>query len=759
YAEDALPQGNDYERIYSVQYWNYVDIFIYFSHNLITIPPPSWTNAAHRNGVRCLGTIITEWTKGLLEVDELVSGPGLPLSIDRTDDVDRHWFSKVYADKLVDIAVYYGFDGWFINVESHLRGGDQQVNQTLAFLAYFQAQIHERIPGGQLIWYDSVITTGRIHYQNQLSLENYRFFQQSDGIFTNYGWKSHQVKLSAELAGSRKRDVYTGIDIWGRGTYGGGGFTTFKALKIIQRDQTSVALFAPGWTYEHLGKDSFMTNDRLFWIGHPGAGIHAESQLPVDNSDVERIVSLFYDDFRPISDYILARPSGCANWFYSSFDRGFGLGYWVDGKVLVSNTQWSTVTLTFKPSSPDVHVGLNISLQRIPELAQCSPERAQAREAIWCNMKRRVYEFLTELIGPEPSTEGESKITEQHIISDAATPAKTVKQQTQVPLRQAFQENQGMFAGSASDVMNVLLLPQHHECMYRTEALEDGWQKLTLDVNNLFILPDLSGEEVEVGSHSSAFPEIHLAGIGVTLRYEETAFTEEADSDILPLPPQYSLPKRGSGRPLITLGSLAVVPTRTINYRASLIQGLLTSDLEFVIKEPCVSDLQSQGTRVTFTQQQWKDKQMQWRLKPDCFGKDNMPITIKVSATFTWSIGYPITLSTPNHVVSNQGDNVKISNADYSHFCVYISFGMTEKHLSGAQDQDIGNADKRTHANSLHFVGTSFTDRYRMINFETPLLPSILGQNEELTIWAWVQGIRRDGRAELQNNWAKVQLI
>jgi len=36
----------------------------------------------------------------------------------------------------------------------------------------------------------------------------------------------------------------------GSGTYGGGGWDTHKALKVIQEAGTSIALFAPGWTFE-----------------------------------------------------------------------------------------------------------------------------------------------------------------------------------------------------------------------------------------------------------------------------------------------------------------------------------------------------------------------------------------------------------------------------------------------------------------------------------------------------------------------------
>jgi len=59
----------------------------------------------------------------------------------------------------------------------------------VAFLRYLRAQIHQRIPGGELIWYDSVISsTGEVAWQDKLSPENYAFFQQTDGKEKNtYG--------------------------------------------------------------------------------------------------------------------------------------------------------------------------------------------------------------------------------------------------------------------------------------------------------------------------------------------------------------------------------------------------------------------------------------------------------------------------------------------------------------------------------------------------------------------------------------------
>lgn len=56
------------------------------------------------------------------------------------------------------------------------------------------------------------------------------FFDACDGIFLNYNWNDKCLKHSKELASSRGRpmDVYVGVDVFGRGCLGGGGFNTVE---------------------------------------------------------------------------------------------------------------------------------------------------------------------------------------------------------------------------------------------------------------------------------------------------------------------------------------------------------------------------------------------------------------------------------------------------------------------------------------------------------------------------------------------------
>jgi mannosyl-glycoprotein endo-beta-N-acetylglucosaminidase len=47
-------------------------------------------------------------------------------------------------------------------------------------------------------------------------------------------------------------DIYTGVDVWGRGSHGGGGFGCYRAIDHIDPKflGLSVALFGQAWTWE-----------------------------------------------------------------------------------------------------------------------------------------------------------------------------------------------------------------------------------------------------------------------------------------------------------------------------------------------------------------------------------------------------------------------------------------------------------------------------------------------------------------------------
>jgi mannosyl-glycoprotein endo-beta-N-acetylglucosaminidase len=84
--------------------WAGCDIFCYFSHRFITIPTLQWLNAAHKHGVKVLGTFIVEWDDGKKMINEQI--------------LSSLTEAKLVADALVYIAKACNFEGWLINIES-----------------------------------------------------------------------------------------------------------------------------------------------------------------------------------------------------------------------------------------------------------------------------------------------------------------------------------------------------------------------------------------------------------------------------------------------------------------------------------------------------------------------------------------------------------------------------------------------------------------------------------------------------------------
>ncbi|XP_059527383.1 cytosolic endo-beta-N-acetylglucosaminidase isoform X1 [Myotis daubentonii] len=249
YLDDRFIQGSGARSPYTFYHWQYIDIFVYFSHHLVTVPPVGWTNAAHRHGVRVLGTFITEWKEGGQLCEAFLAG-------------DDRSFQAV-ADRLVLLAQFLHFDGWLINIENSLSPA--AVGNTPRFLRYLTTRLHQQVPGGLVLWYDSVVSSGQLTWQDELNEKNRVFFDSCDGIFTNYNWgEEHLVRMRGP-AGERLADVYVGVDVFARGNVVGGRFDTNKSLELIRKHGLSVALFAPGWVYECLEKTEFFQNQDKFW--------------------------------------------------------------------------------------------------------------------------------------------------------------------------------------------------------------------------------------------------------------------------------------------------------------------------------------------------------------------------------------------------------------------------------------------------------------------------------------------------------------
>ena len=151
---------------------------------------------------------------------------------------------------------------------STLEHQQTQVRHVLEFLRALRT-----IEKCRVVWYDSVTTSGRVAYQNALTLENKDFFDAAGEIFTNYRWRDARVPmLCAQRAGKdRACGVYMGVDVFGRGTFSGGGYNTTQAIETSLRAGVSSAVFAPGWVYESSAShfenagETFTNRSDRFW--------------------------------------------------------------------------------------------------------------------------------------------------------------------------------------------------------------------------------------------------------------------------------------------------------------------------------------------------------------------------------------------------------------------------------------------------------------------------------------------------------------
>ncbi|EFJ50266.1 hypothetical protein VOLCADRAFT_58694, partial [Volvox carteri f. nagariensis] len=264
YLADRLVQGAADPGFFRLWHWDQIDIFIYFSHHLITLPPPGWITAAHRNGVRVLGTFITEaWEDGRSRCEALIgSSPAA---------------ARDTAERLVALAAFHGFDGWLVNIENGVRW--QTVPYMVTFVGHLRARMVEVVGPHALVVYDAVTTEGRLAWQNGLTRLNAPFLDVADALFVNYTWREGAPEQAAAAAGGRAADVFMGVDVFGRGSYGGGKDNCSVALSAARSAGVSVALFAPGWVYEEFPRDTFPRRQEEFWgrvsrlcVGRAGVG-------------------------------------------------------------------------------------------------------------------------------------------------------------------------------------------------------------------------------------------------------------------------------------------------------------------------------------------------------------------------------------------------------------------------------------------------------------------------------------------------------
>jgi mannosyl-glycoprotein endo-beta-N-acetylglucosaminidase len=230
---------------------------------------------------------------------------------------------------MIQAAQYYGFDGWFINQET--AGGDAQLATDMqAMLEYFHA--HSNL---LITWYDSMISTGAISYQNALDAQNQMFFQDgatlvSDNFFLNFNWTATRLTNSATLATSLGRspyELYAGIDVESN------GYNTGVQWNAVFPEGsphvTSIGFYRPEWTYNSsTSLDDFYARDNKFWVGQNG-----------DPSNTTTT-----SNWKGVANYIPANSPITTVPFGTNFSTGQGHFYSRAGQI-VSSEDWNNLSI------------------------------------------------------------------------------------------------------------------------------------------------------------------------------------------------------------------------------------------------------------------------------------------------------------------------------------------------------------------------------------------------------------------------------
>lgn len=137
-----------------------------------------------------------------------------------------------YIEALVLVTKNFGFDGWLLNIEC--RADPEQVPLLKQFTRQLTKRIHDEIPNGLVIWYDSVTEEGKLDWQNEVNEKNIDMYKGTDGILLNYCWTNLHLQRTVNILNNNAEEltkVYVGIDVFGRSQIA--GFHTYQVCAFF----------------------------------------------------------------------------------------------------------------------------------------------------------------------------------------------------------------------------------------------------------------------------------------------------------------------------------------------------------------------------------------------------------------------------------------------------------------------------------------------------------------------------------------------
>lgn len=308
-----------------------------FEFGIVNIPNPAYTNAAHKNGVMSIACIYFD--------PAFRPGQTCADLIERDEDGN---FS--IAEKLIQMAEYMGFDGYFLNQE---EGYYEDFKPFMAELT--KAGLYTQ-------WYD---TNSYFNSSKAQWLEDDTNGRINDSVFVNYGWTGG-VDSSISYAES------IGVDPFERLFFGlecnqnkfSGSHPSARDIANLYDEtgnpRASVALFTPSDWYQRgvdeipaydpndtpvMQQDEYQwmvaERERMFFSGvmedPTDTGLKSGySRTDVGVSNASGWVG--------VADFIAERSVIDGTKFNTNFNTGHGMQYFVDGEVSADKA-WTNINI------------------------------------------------------------------------------------------------------------------------------------------------------------------------------------------------------------------------------------------------------------------------------------------------------------------------------------------------------------------------------------------------------------------------------
>lgn len=340
-----------------------------YEFGIVNLPNPAYTNAAHKNGVQSLGCIFfprAEHTVDVIYKDENGRFP--------------------VADKLVEMAKYYGFDGYFLNAEE-----SQTAEFMPLYVEFVQAMTEQGIYiqtyASDLYGKENEEKWGKIDYYNKSAQEFTNWLKTPDGkiasnsLYMNPDPSKEQVdssvKAMLEMGLDPKSTVFNTLEAGQTGFSGERGslYNTYDE-NLVPR--TAIASLGTGhtWTgidetlFGHSGHNAYNENrrgnadyqkyafarERIWWSGASDAPYYTNAKG--DEKVLKQVLDATPDPVATannparatqtawpgLSAFISERSVIDGTNFYTNFNTGHGLVYYTKGKVS-NEHEWANMNI------------------------------------------------------------------------------------------------------------------------------------------------------------------------------------------------------------------------------------------------------------------------------------------------------------------------------------------------------------------------------------------------------------------------------